>query len=920
MRRAIASVLAVGIISTLLPVMPTTATAEAGEVQILHGWQVGGYGGTTFHLVTQKIGGYTAVREGDTIVLTSTGGGSGSSESILYSFPLGTVTRDDRIAALQQGKQAQLKFVDPLSRTYQPFPYYTDFSFVQWLTGTQQVPSSQCPYDYTRYSNNGCWVNPLIDISAPAAGSASNDQPWGGTGPLPSGLYDTQLVAYEQPATARLYADGTFRLAKDSLFGLAVKSGAINPNNPADKPLADALKALDKGPTGDGTFMEGTLYLNLRLYPPTSPGAKWRIHRWSYSFDLDSQVLSNPGEIPQSQPELKDDELIWEVKTYADMIKQVTPPDVLKNDVLPGIQSPEIEWANPTTIRGGLSAFRTDNGNYLVPSGSHWVFRFSDTNNIQFLRTWPDTYTDTITYSVKGVNEKSAKVTIRITTAGSTSGRTESAFDDYVQTDPETPVDIDVLLNDMAYLPEPIEPWKVQYRFTLKNLNDPAEAYFKGQALAPRYGTIEFLGDRIRYTPNPGVKDVTDRFEYWASLEVRSVDENNEWTGIHAVKATVFVAIGNAALPTTGTGSSGGGTTGGGNYYPDLGKDVTGIWGPAPMCVPGQMVTDYTEDLTRLLPVGDGRYQFITRTDRGGMGNYSIFVAEETIQVDRAAFRNYNNELAEYLAKTQASDIKYEAPEITTDILSTLAAAGIASDPDTLRLLLNQIEDINRALREATPAELNSLKSIESRVAFWTKHGIYDKYTPKEIQFMNKVAFPLAMVSGINSIILGAALGDGSAQLSIPSAAKTLSLVTVLEDPNAISSIWQRAASGQPIDPNELALRLTNKDTILKAINSIGLGTGMADTLKTAIQAASGSSNATATLEILAKKLDQTPNFNKTEVRNYLADISKAWGVPELVGEVDVEQYRQVMQILNEMACAGGVPTSFWEIHHLLTR
>lgn len=144
MRRAIASVLAVGIISTLLPVMPTTATAEAGEVQILHGWQVGGYGGTTFHLVTQKIGGYTAVREGDTIVLTSTGGGSGSSESILYSFPLGTVTRDDRIAALQQGKQAQLKFVDPLSRTYQPFPYYTDFSFVQWLTGTQRCCGPRC--------------------------------------------------------------------------------------------------------------------------------------------------------------------------------------------------------------------------------------------------------------------------------------------------------------------------------------------------------------------------------------------------------------------------------------------------------------------------------------------------------------------------------------------------------------------------------------------------------------------------------------------------------------------------------------------------------------------------------------------------------------------------------------------------------
>lgn len=254
---------------------------------------------------------------------------------------------------------------------------------------------------------------------------------------------------------------------------------------------------------------------------------------------------------------------------------------------------------------------------------------------------------------------------------------------------------------------------------------------------------------------------------------------------------------------------------------------------------------------------------------------------------------------------------------MTTDFLSFLKAGGVI-DLDKIRLLMEQVEDIRRIMREVQnkPSELAKLNTTAGKVQFWTERGIYDKYTPKEIQFMNAVSFSRAMATDINGLILGSALSEGSAQMSLPTTAKTLSLITALENPGALAQIWSKVMSGQTVSAQELAMQLTSRDTILHAASSAGIPSTH---LRLAVEAASGSSNPDATIQILAEKLKQPLTLNQNVANQYLTTMRRLWGIPEFVGELSAEEYREAMQIINEMICAGGQPTSIWNIQHRLT-
>lgn len=229
------------------------------------------------------------------------------------------------------------------------------------------------------------------------------------------------------------------------------------------------------------------------------------------------------------------------------------------------------------------------------------------------------------------------------------------------------------------------------------------------------------------------------------------------------------------------------------------------------------------EEVLRAIPAGPGHgYLVVTREqDLVPLGNYKVYLAREIVETDRQAFVEQNRRMAEYLAGAGASTGGFHEPRLDGSFL-TIITQTIGNVP----LLFRQVVDIEAAVREGGVGEvMGNLRDPVRRFEFWKRQGIYDKYTPQEIAFMNSVAFPLAAVGHIGEFLIGSALAAVGANAALgPVGGMILGVGTLALGGAELVSMWRDIQAGRAVDPGAVVRGIVS--SVTTTIDAVFSGTG----------------------------------------------------------------------------------------------
>lgn len=214
------------------------------------------------------------------------------------------------------------------------------------------------------------------------------------------------------------------------------------------------------------------------------------------------------------------------------------------------------------------------------------------------------------------------------------------------------------------------------------------------------------------------------------------------------------------------------------------------------------------------------------------------------------------------------------------------------------RLFLQGFGDVWKATSGL--GDQTNLQSAEAKYDFWKDAGIYDKYTPRQVTFLNKVVFPavgLARGLSLSGSVVAAAYGIAAlAGLSfLPVFAVAISLVAGFtaykwyqvkhkgadvagkDTPNKFYEVGANGMSG-------LA---TGAAAVAKYLNGLGPGeavAGEAVAAETAGEAAAGGLEAAGSIALPI--VTAAAGIYGTVVNSYGAvKLLNAWGIPEMSAE-----------------------------------
>ncbi len=166
----------------------------------------------------------------------------------------------------------------------------------------------------------------------------------------------------------------------------------------------------------------------------------------------------------------------------------------------------------------------------------------------------------------------------------------------------------------------------------------------------------------------------------------------------------------------------------------------------------------------------------------------------------------------------------HEVPKLSGGFFS-LIGAGAGNIP----LLIQGMRDIKAAMggHFSAGTSMENLRDPVKRYEFWKNAGIFDRYTGREIAFLNSVVFPLVAVEGVLELALGAALvGSGAATRLGPWGGFIVAALVLGGAGAELFGMMSDIENGRPVEPSRITQLLTNGVAVAASAGATGAGAG----------------------------------------------------------------------------------------------
>lgn len=232
-----------------------------------------------------------------------------------------------------------------------------------------------------------------------------------------------------------------------------------------------------------------------------------------------------------------------------------------------------------------------------------------------------------------------------------------------------------------------------------------------------------------------------------------------------------------------------------------------------------------TENVIKVERYPNGEIKMVVWKEAGGgqvVGQF--FVLPPGRFVPYQEFKRANSFLYQKRSEViMDSRTRYTVPKLNGSLLSMVATTF-----HNFPLAWQAMKDIQQAMGgHFNPEAMENLRDPAKRYEFWKQAGIYEKYTAREIAFINSVVFPLLAVQGVAEMLLATAVaGSGAATRLGPYGGLFVSALVLGYAGGELIGMISDVLNGRPVAPSNFTKAILNGWGFLAGLAGVGAGFG----------------------------------------------------------------------------------------------